>query len=238
MSKGSSGSLFKGHPVAMLFGRFIDGKILEMITNEMREIVSMSLGSMQLTKYSREVELIASLCYYLSSLAANGYTVGQLFCGLKPFPVTKGQDEKDYINRNASKSNYQYAAVLYALLPYLYNRRSEILSSITSFWNILLEPEEVPVSPERSETNIANAESINEDNIEGESETDRQIILSNKYKRSILEIIITSLYRSYLLISHESSIRIERMVGYFSDIHQYLFATSSKYVIVMYTLNL
>lgn len=232
----SSAQSFRAHPVVMLFCRFIDGKVIDTVNNELKDIVTMAFGASEYVKFNREIELVGLLLYYLSSFAKHGATVGQMFCGLQSFYVVADPNGKEYVQRNASRGKFMYAAILYALLPYLYYRRSEIVSSATTFWNMLLEPEELrpprndSQMDQKQETDIANEDS-EEKKVTGTAET----VTKSQPKRSILEVIVTTLYRSYLLISHESSMRIERLINYFHDIHMYLFARSGRYK--LFTIN-
>lgn len=250
MSASPSPSLYRAHPAVMLFGRFLDGQILENVNLEVKDIVSMIFGATEYIKLTRELELVSALLYYSACLLSQGASLGQLFCNLRPYQIVY-DNNKEFINRNISQRRFAYAAFLYAFLPYLYHRRSEITISIKSFWNILMEPESLSGDQdvdctgtsdicsdqsgdftnndddEEQITSVVGENSTASEDQANEYGSDSSPII-NKYKNSFLEVIITALYRSYMVLSHESNLRLQRLFNFFLDIHQLAFAATSK----------
>lgn len=228
MSDSHQKAAYRAHPVAMLFSRFIDTKILEFITNELKDIGIMLIGSSKTTKYGSEIEFFASLAYYTAALASHGATIGQQFCKLTPLHVISGDNGKDYINRIISQKKFLTAAFFYAFLPYIYARRQEILSAVVGFWKILTEPENIE-SEEETAVNV-NDTGVSDSSKTMSTTTDHDEESQNIPQRPILEMIVAALYASYIKLSHESSTRMARLVGYGYDLHQHWFALSGRYL--------
>lgn len=228
MSGSHQKASYRAHPVAMLFSKFIDTKILDFMNNELKEISSMLIGSSKTTQYGSEIEFFGSMAYYTAALVSHGATIGHQFCKLTPLHVISGDNGKDYINRIISQKKFLMAAFFYAFLPYIYARRQEILSAVAAFWKIMTEPENITPQEESSvninDTELSDSSSMTSTTVEDDK--DGQHIL----QRPILEMVVAALYASYVKLSHESSARMARLVGYCYDLHQHWFALSGRYL--------
>lgn len=216
---------YQAHPVAMLFARFLDEKFLEFINKEIKETSSLLVGATESLKYGKEIELMGSFIYYMSCLISLGSTLGQQFCGLKMLHVISDRQGKEYVDRITSKKKFAVAAFLYALLPYLYSRKAEIMSAIAAFWSILTEREEISVNAEDNESLEIGR---NQDGFSDSSLELREAIEVNDgvltHKSSIFSVVGTSLYRSFMSLSHETNIRFDRLISFGFDCHNFLFS--------------
>ena len=212
----------------MLFAHFLDQYCLRYLGDQCKEFCELVFGGAEVVPYRDEIRLVSYLTYYVSCLLALQSTLGQQFCGLSLYQVLPVSTKFDTSNRSsvfqeritkpADKSGllktYLTTSLLYAVLPYLYSKRSVIWSNIYEFWEIITSSEAHVHIPN-------NLQSTSHQ--EGLQEQD-----GAPKGRSFFSLIVTALHRSVMSISNEVDVKLERVISFLSEIHLLIFLINSK----------
>ena len=138
----------------MLFANFFDEYEIRRLNEDVKELSCQLIGGRQSVCYAAEITLAARLAFYMPSLLLAGRTVGQSFCAFELFKVVTQQhrgspsaSSKDSMQTRSiidklKASDAFLVALLYALLPYLNERKYEVYRKALDFWNIFISPED------------------------------------------------------------------------------------------------
>lgn len=219
---------YRANPVVMLFARFLDYSVVQALSEQCQELMELTSGGVFAREWSKEIELLGSVIYYFLCLLSQGSTLGQSFCSIKPFPVHFQTQGKEQIVRYVSKRRLLWAAFLYSALPYLYSKKAQIWSIMSSVWHIIRSPEEQLALPSQlgNQEHEANEDSYRNRGLENANPD--LTSFSQSVRRPLAAIVTSALYRSFLSISSEASIRLERICSLGNDLHLLLFTFSSK----------
>lgn len=227
-------ALYPSDQGSMLFALFLDAQLRNACCEKLRELLTLVVGGVPTVKFSSEIDLLGSLCYFVPGMVVNRATLGQSFCGMSLHEVVS-VDGVDKLRPNASASkspalssklveinqNLVLAAFLQSFLPYIYSRRGALWSYITNTVDILVAPE-IPGCAVSSN---------------GDANIDRSCVAditvneaSKKRTPSIATIILNAFLRSVQSIASETEVRIERISNFFWEIHLCLFFIYGRYV--------
>jgi hypothetical protein len=109
-------------------------------------------------------------------------------------PFSVIQNDETFVAKESTPKQKALRAFYYVILPYLYVYRTSIWSACLELWDMMTFREN------------------NEEENRGVNDN-----------RSLLSTIFEALKRSFLLISNESGVRLERVIGFCRDIHLYYF---------------
>lgn len=190
------------NPLILLLGRFLDQFFLQKFVEDCKESAELLWSGREMVLYSNEIELFASAVYYFGSVCSFSATPGQTFGEVKQFHYLSNETVE-------GSSLYQriITSLLYAGLPYLYQKKSKI-------WEILSD----------ACTAFLQAENVNESTNHEPPENEKQQIVS------FLSMTFYAFKNSIRSISSEVDKCLERICSFAQEIHLALFLYSGFYL--------
>jgi hypothetical protein len=175
-----------------------------------------------------EIALVSRALYYSCSILGFGVTPGQALCDFALVgmgPSTHGTS-KSAVSK-ATKSRLYSVIALYALLPYVYERKSLIWSNVSTMLEIVAAPEPGLLSPGSSLQSAAadssTARSDGSETDEGHVESRSGDVTEGQPVDSFLTKILRAIAGSVASISSSGTERVEALCSFLSDVHKFLF---------------
>eukprot|EP01038_Epipyxis_sp_PR26KG_P008591 gene8591-11607_t len=184
-------------------------------------------------KYNPELRLLSNIIYYVpkffnnDSISCN--TIGQEYCGLELFntmDLSKRSGSQKVLRRLQSLTKFKLA-LLYSILPYLFQRKTIILNEIHKQWNLLVSVENLSNTAPITESNNgaeSNTTTTNSRNING-------IIVNSSRYDSIFYKLLKAIYSSWVSIGNGNSReKLDIIFKYLHDFHIYFFLKDGLYL--------
>ena len=219
-------------PSAMLLARFLDLYEANKLTEMLTELSQSLYGGRLTSQYTPELSLVGRTLYYSCSLLNFGFTPGQALCDLS-LVRTKNNDtgggKRSGTVAKVQRSNILLAIALYSLIPYVFERRSSIISGISAVYDVVLAPElgianpTVPAQPDEiSDTNLC----------EDQSDVEPTDTVSSPRiaMESFLTKFMHALTAAVASIASSCSERVEAAVNFLMDVHRFFFFLHGRYV--------
>jgi hypothetical protein len=202
--------------IYFLFAYYLDNYHLRRLQEQSVEFCESILGSRQALTFTAEIGLLSRLIYYVTSLLAFHATPGQAFCGLKSMEFFESASKTIHL-RLPTKHRYILLALLYSLLPYLYDRKDDVYRSIVSIVEIIYEKEEdlTSTTAHEDESLHATSESTLPD-------------AGKQQNISFLSTIQHAIQRCWGHVATDASTRLERICSFLFDLHFLLFLLYDK----------
>jgi hypothetical protein len=208
--------------------------------------MNLLIGGIQTVKFSAEIDLLASICYYIPALISNRASLGQSFCGmtlhkvvldmngvskLRPInfqnastPIPKATDSalsplQNAINSIKSKvGNIDQTLLLAAFLQSIL---PYLYARRSTIWSSITDTVDMLFSPEIP------SDIVERDNCEDDEIIDDQ---QSHHGPSVFTMILNAFVRSIKSIATETELRLERISGFFWDINLCLFFMYGQYL--------
>ncbi len=243
-------ALYPSDQGSMLFAQFLDAQLRQSSSEKFKELVSTIIGGIQAVKFSPEIDLVGSICYYLPTLIVNRATLGQSFCGMKlhevvtvnginklkpptslniSFPNQIDKTSPPSVSTmlldlfNTAMYRIQMIDQHIAVAAILQSLLPYIYARRTSIWSFLVETTEILLSPE-----LTDNASSHTDEFSSDDEAMNQITIQNH--TSIFTVIFRAFINSLQSIASETEARMERIISFISDVHLCFFFINGDFL--------
>lgn len=225
----------------MLFAQFLDQYEISKLTESVTDLSSELLGGRTSSLIRPELSLLSRSLYYACSILGLGVTPGQALCDFK-IVQTYGTNK---VSKAHTRSLLK-AIALYSLLPYIYDRKSDIFSGLVNIYEFVVTPEDIPSAVySEPEVNDGGVESmvqgdyISDDSDEILSEPSESSELINITERSPpIDSFITKFIRALIsavsTIASSSSERLDTMLSFLMDFHRMFFFRFGRFGVLFY----
>jgi hypothetical protein len=212
----------------MLLARFLDHFEVNRLRDSVTEICHGVIGSRRTVVLAPEIALVSRALYYSCSILGFGVTPGQALCDFALVgmgPRTHGTS-KSAVSK-ATKSRLYSVIALYALLPYVYERKSLLWSNVSTMLEIVATPEPGLLSPgfslQSAAADSTTARPDGRETDEGQVNSRSGDVTEGQPIDSFLTKILRAIAGSVATISSSGTERVEALCSFLSDVHKFLF---------------